>query len=664
MAITAAELQAIVTAKTSDAERNLKSFSGKLDSAGQKARAVGGKMTAGLTLPLAGVGTAAFMASDKLNRGLGEVQSLGLAQDRVEEMKTSVQDMAVEVGTSTSDLTGGLYQVVSAFGDSADTAKTLEINAKAAKAGLAETTDAINLTSAVTKAYGDTSAEAVQHASDLAFQTVKMGQTTFPELAASIGRVTPLASELGVAQEELFGTLATATGVTGSAAEVNTQLRGVLQSLMAPTSDMKSLFAEMGVESGEALIQQRGLRGAVNSIVTASKKTKTPLKDYIGSIEGQTLALTLAGGQAETYAKKIDAMKEAAGATDKAFAAQTEGIGKAGFKMDQFRAKLEVTAQKLGDRLAPVLIDVLDAATPLLDKVAGWIEKFDELDPRTQKIILGVTALAAAIGPLLIVVGTMASGLSAVIGLAGTLAGAAGAVGSLASVGAALVAVINPITLVIGTVAGLFLAWKNNWFGIRDKTAAAVDAIGSAIDSGIGWLTSLDDRAAEAFANIRDAAATKITEAKDVIIGGLKEAWDYITGVPARAIGWGSDIIGALVEGLGSVEIPIPTFDIVWNEGPFGTSVPGLDIGANRKALRDLVPFLAEGGIVTRPTLAMMGEAGPEAVIPLDRGGVAGAGMNVTIVVQGSLVHEREVADLVHEKLLELQRRNVTLGFT
>jgi hypothetical protein len=48
------------------------------------------------------------------------------------------------------------------------------------------------------------------------------------------------------------------------------------------------------------------------------------------------------------------------------------------------------------------------------------------------------------------------------------------------------------------------------------------------------------------------------------------------------------------------------------------------------------IPMLANGGIVTGPTLAMIGEAGPEAVIPLDRmGQMGGGGTNVTINVNG-----------------------------
>jgi phage-related protein len=47
------------------------------------------------------------------------------------------------------------------------------------------------------------------------------------------------------------------------------------------------------------------------------------------------------------------------------------------------------------------------------------------------------------------------------------------------------------------------------------------------------------------------------------------------------------------------------------------------------------LPRLAEGGIVTGPTIAMIGEAGPEAVIPLNRAGGMGMGANITINVNG-----------------------------
>jgi hypothetical protein len=67
-----------------------------------------------------------------------------------------------------------------------------------------------------------------------------------------------------------------------------------------------------------------------------------------------------------------------------------------------------------------------------------------------------------------------------------------------------------------------------------------------------------------------------------------------------------------------------------------GTPAGGAGSGLRGSLMQELkgIPAMAAGGIVTGPTLAMIGEAGPEAVIPLDRMGSMG-GNNVTINVNG-----------------------------
>ena len=156
----------------------------------------------------------------------------GNVDAKLQTMGADLRKVSIQTGASTEDLTSGLYDVVSAFGESAESVKQLEIASKAAKAGNATTSDSVALLSAVTKGYGDTSAAAMEKVSDLAFQTVKLGQTTFPELASSIGQVVPLASTLAVSQEELFGAMATLTGVTGGTAEVTTQLKATMQGFL------------------------------------------------------------------------------------------------------------------------------------------------------------------------------------------------------------------------------------------------------------------------------------------------------------------------------------------------------------------------------------------------------------------------------------------------
>lgn len=442
-------------------EKGLSTSQQKIGEFGRSMTKLGAGLSAGVTAPILGVVAAANKAGTALNREMGNVQSLGLTQARVQELKAAVQDTAIEVGKGTTDIAAGLYQTVSAFGDSADTAKILDINAKAAAAGLASTEDAIALTSAVTKGYGDTSAEAVQQASDLAFQTVKLGQTTFPELANSIGKVVPLASSLGLAQEELFAVMATGTGVTGSASEVTTQMRGTLQALMAPTATMTDLMEEQGYATGEAMIEALGYQGTILAIVRAAEKSGTPLQKYISSIEGQTLALALSGSLTDDYTAKLEAMQQATGATDAAFAAQTEGINSSGFAAEQAAVKWEVFLQKLDEGLAPAKAAVIDALSPIADKLLELGEAFAGLDEDKQKFIVAVAGIAAALGPALIAIGAVVSAIGA-IGLTATLVG------------------LGMVVLAVLVAA--------NWETIKTKTTEAVDAMTPYWETFLGWI--------------------------------------------------------------------------------------------------------------------------------------------------------------------------------
>lgn len=523
----------------------------KTQSLTDKLAGVGRTMTLGVTAPMMGAAGAAIKFATDFNAGMANTQSLGLAVERVAELKGNIQTMAVEVGKNTTDLADGLYQVVSAFGDTADTAAILEINAKAAAAGLATTTDAINLTSAVTKGFGDTSAAAVQHTSDLAFETVKLGQTTFPELAASMGRVVPIAASLGVKQEELFGVMATATGVTGSAAEVSTQLRGVLQSLMAPTDSMNELLASLGYESGAAMLQQAGLQGSIEKIVAAAEASGAPLQSYLGSIEGQTLALALAGPQADVFTEKLTAMQDVAGASEEAFLAQTQGINAAGFTMQQLTVKSEVLMQKLGDGLAPALGIVLDAVTPMVDWVGNLAAQFAGLDATTQTMIVAALGLVAALGPVLAMLPMIAT-----------------AVGVIAS----------PVGLVIGAVALLGAAWATNFGGIQDATAAVWAAIQPTLTGWVTWAkttlpaawAALSARASAIWATVSGAvsqawaAAGPAMAGMKTATGTLTTAWNALQPVLATV----GAVMAPAFERLGAAIGGLP--------GKFGEMAPSL----------------------------------------------------------------------------------------
>ena len=250
---------------------------------------------------------------------LANIASLGV--DNIEELGEGIQRIGAEVPVALHDIEQGMYQVVSAGVAASDQINVLELSAKAAKAGLAETTDALNLGSAVIKGYGKTWGE-FESVMDQAFQTVKLGQTTFPELATNLGTVIPLAATLKVETEELFGAFATLTGVTGNTSEVATQLRGILAATAKPTKDLTELFKEYG--GAAAALQELGLAEYLKVIADETGGNTEQMAKLVPRVEGLNAVIALSGTQFDTFIAKTKEMENSTNAMGEAFLTQAD----------------------------------------------------------------------------------------------------------------------------------------------------------------------------------------------------------------------------------------------------------------------------------------------------------------------------------------------------
>ena len=326
-------------------------------------------------------GTLALKSAMDFEKGMANVGTLldGDVKGKLSSMGESLKTISKDTGVDLNNLSGGLYEVVSAFGESADSTKQLEIAAKAAKAGNAETSEAVKMLSAVTKGYGDTSAEAVGKAADLAFETVKLGQTSFPELASSMGAVIPLASTLKVSQEELFGAMATLTGVTGGTAEVTTQLKATMQGFMSPSAEMSEALKKMGYASGAAALESEGLGSILNKLKASVNGDEVAFAGLFSSVEAKNAVLALAGSQAENFATKIDAMTKASGAAEGAFQQQNKSVAAMAGKIKNYGM---VMLTSIGEKALPIITDALDKVMTVMPSFESSVGKvFDAVGP-------------------------------------------------------------------------------------------------------------------------------------------------------------------------------------------------------------------------------------------------------------------------------------------
>jgi TP901 family phage tail tape measure protein len=407
-----------------------------------------------VTLPILAAGAVSLKWARDLNKSMANVSTLLTGgRDQIEGFKRDVQSLAVETGKSTDDLAGGLYEVVSALGESNENMAQLGVAAKASVAGLASTNESVKLLSAVTKGYGDTSEEALKKASDLAFMTVKLGQTTFPELAASMGKAIPLAAALNTSQEELFATMATLTGVTGNTAEASTQIASVYSAMLKPTKELTAATNKLGFESAMAMVKEVGFRKSLILLNKAVDGNEGKLAKMLKRKEALVAALALLGGQSDVYEHKLGEMQKAVGATDDAYQKQTEGINAQGHAWEQTKQRMVVFAQRVGDKLLPIVSRLFAKLEPLLDRI-------EKMDDATLDMAINFAGLAAAIGPVIGLLGGfgrgmggLASSVSTIAGSKSAMVGVAGAISKMAtglgvgiaagSVGAALLKLLE-----------------------------------------------------------------------------------------------------------------------------------------------------------------------------------------------------------------------------
>lgn len=634
----------------STADKNLAALGKTAKTAGKIAA---GAMVAAATA-VATLGTAAVKSAAEYEAQLANVSTLLTGTEaevaaRTAEIGDQVLEISNRTGVATADLTDGMYQVVSAFGDSADAAAILETAAKSAAAGNATTTDSINLLSAVTKGYGDTSAEAVQQAADLAFATVRLGQTSFPELAAGMGKVIPLASTLGLEQEQLWGAMATLTGVTGSTAEVVTQMKATMQAFLSPSKNMQAALKNMGYESGQALLESKGLQGSLDALKDAVGGNELAFAGLFSSVEAQTAVLAMAGNQAENLTSKTAEMYEATGAANTAFERQTNTLA---YDIQMVKNLGANFLTQLGTNILPYVREFAEAALPVvseaLEKIGSYMTGTIIPAAKTAAKWISehrtlILALAAGIASATVAFKTMktaATAIKAVKELKTVWEAASKGGATLANASKLLTVKFLAISAAIAVAVAIGVLIYKNWDKIKAKAVelgAKISEVWGNIKTGVSeavanlvsafqsnfpllsaYLSGWWESVSAAWENVKAIFANIIDFVQNVFAGNWSAAWDNIVAIFGNVFGMIVNLAKAPINGvisainwvlekINSISVTIPD----WVPG-----VGGKTLGFNIPT----IPALAAGGIATAPTLAQIGEGGePEAVLPLSK---------------------------------------------
>ena len=370
----------------------------------------------------------------------------------------------------------------------------------------------------------------------------------------------------------------------------------------------------------------------------------------------------LIADQGETYKKVSDTLKE----YDLDFVDQ-ETLDKANEFNDQLDTmKLigSVAIAQVGSQLAAFLVPALEKIVGWIGKLAGWLSK---LSPQVLTIIGIVAGVVAAVAPVLIILGKLSFAISSLLNLANLLGVGIGALaGPIGIAIAAIVAIIaigvllyknwdtikakmlqlknyiatqwnNLKRSVINTVTGLKNSVVNLWTSIKSRVSSVVSSIRSTLSS--AWST------------IRSTASSAWQSIKEAIISPIQTAKDTVSGILDTIKGFFPLHIGDVFSGL-----RLPHFRIT-SSGSFPWG-----IGGKGSMPSWTVDWYKTGGIFDGPTVIGVGEAGAEAVVPLDRfwdeiGKLQTSGPNIVININGASKDPREIAEEVKRVLIQETNR-------
>ena len=396
MALTVAELMARLSLDATpfkrgldDATKSAASAQTKLQAFGERASKVGSALTS-VAVPIAAIGGASLKMAGDFDDAMTKIQGLvGVNAKQVEQWKGQIMEMAPAMGKTSKELAEGLYFITSAGIDSSEAMEVLEASAKASAAGLGDTATVADAVTSAINAYGSENITAAQ-ATDVLMAAVREGKSEPQEMAASLGRVIPVAAQMGVSFDQVAAATATMSLSGLDAAEATTALRGIMSTIMAPTKEAHEALAGMGTSADElrAMIREKGLLATLQFMAQEFNGNSEAAEAVIGNVRALTGFLNLTGQEGEKVAGIFKDVKNSTGDTDKAFAAMAESSG---FKLRQAMSELNNAMIELGQAIGPIVIPALRS---MAEAATGLVKVFGMLPAPLRTLIVSMGGIA------------------------------------------------------------------------------------------------------------------------------------------------------------------------------------------------------------------------------------------------------------------------------
>lgn len=537
-------------------ENEVGSGSAKLAQISTEAGKIGENLTTAgekmlpVTAAITGLGTAAVKTAADFDSSMSNVQAIsGASAEDMDKLRERAREMGAQTKFSAKEAGDAMGYMAMAGWNVQDMYNSLPgIMNLAAASGedLATTSDivtdamtafglAADETTTIVKDGFSKEVDNATHFADVLAKAASSSNTNVSMLGESFKYIAPVAGSLGYSVEDAAVALGLMANSGIKASQGGTALRTMLTNLAKPTDSIAGAMDYLNISLSNSDGSMKSLKELMDNLRSSFGQCKMPMEEFqqqLADIEAKyesgdltekkynkaledltekaygaegalkaKYAATIAGKEGMSgllsiinttdaeYQSLINSIYDADGAAEDMANTMQDNLGG---QLTQLKSALEELAIAFGEILMPYIRKTVSV-------IQDFVKKLNGMSEGQKKIVATIALIVAAIGPLLIMIGKVATGISAITGLFSkmkTLTTITSIIGKLKGAFTALFGVIaaNPVIAVIAAiVAALVLLYtKCEWF--RDGVNAVVQKIASFFTETIpqAWSTLME----------------------------------------------------------------------------------------------------------------------------------------------------------------------------
>ena len=479
-----------------DAEGSMGSLQDRAVSTGQSMQRAGGAMTAGVTAPLAAMGAMSVRVAGNFDQSMQKsIAVMGDVDDAMREnLEQTARDVANTTTHSASQAADSYYYLASAGLDAAAAMEAMPQVAAFAEAGQLKMAEATDVATNVMSAYNLEASE-MSTVTDTLSSTVSNHNQTMQGMAQAMSTVAPIASSLGLSLEETSAAIGQMGDVGIQGERAGTALRNVFSQLSDESSTVATELEGMGVATRNSSGEVVSLTQLLSNMESAGVEAGDAAKVF-GTEAGPAMAALMQQGS-DALAQNTQRLEDSEGATKEMAATQR----------DTLNAEMQIARSNIEDVGIAIGGDLIPMVSTLTGHISTAAKRFQGLNEDQRRAIIILGGVAAAIGPVLLVAGTLLTMLPAMAtgwgmatgaasGFAASLTGGVipAALATQVALGPVTVpvwAIIAAIGAAIGIGYALYKAWTTNFYGVRDTVTGVFSKVKSWFDSAPAWMLLL-----------------------------------------------------------------------------------------------------------------------------------------------------------------------------